>query len=545
MNLSLLIGMVIVYLGVMSWLAFLGNRQTRTAEDYLVAGRNVHPAVMALSYGATMISTSAIIGFGGAAAVFGFGLLWLAFLNIVVGIFVAFAIFGVRLRKMSQNLDATTFPTLLGKRYHSKFIAVFSGLMIFLFMPAYTSIVLIGGGRFLQETLKVDYNIGLLLLAVIVALYVITGGLKGVMYTDAFAGLVMLFGMILLLFSTYYAVGGVVDGHQGLSAMKDQIPPPLVEQGHQGWTSMPALGSPLWWTLISTLVMGVGIGVLAQPQLAMRSMTVRGTRSLYRSVLIGGVFMFFMTGTAFMVGPISNLYFHETQGKIAIAVAEGNSDLIMPIFINRIMPEWFLYLFTLTLLSAAISTISSLIHVQGTAFSEDILRNLNVSREGRMNLSRIGVLVGIVAAVILAYILPGSVIAQATAFWFGICAAGFLPALVGALYWRNATQAGAAASIVTGFGLSIFGFLFLHQKEAAAFGLAKALFGKETLLPYPWTHVDPLFYALPISAVVFGIVSWLTRTSVSQIQEQVRQGFAGVGTVSALPPIKGQGMKKG
>jgi Na+/proline symporter len=52
------------------------------AEDYLVAGRNIHPAVMSLSYGATFISTSAIVGFGGVAGLFGFSLLWLTVLNI-------------------------------------------------------------------------------------------------------------------------------------------------------------------------------------------------------------------------------------------------------------------------------------------------------------------------------------------------------------------------------------------------------------------------------------------------------------------------------
>ncbi len=208
MNLPLLIGIVIAYLLIMSGLAYLGNKQTRTAEDYLVAGRRAHLVVMALSYGATFISTSAIIGFGGAAALYGFGMLWLAFLNIFVGIFVACAAVGVRLRRMASNLGATTFPTLLGERYQSRWITAFSGLMIFLFMPAYTSIVLIGGGRFLQETLKVDFNVGLMLLALIVGLYVVTGGLKAVLYTDAFCALVMMVGMVFLLFKSYFVVGG-------------------------------------------------------------------------------------------------------------------------------------------------------------------------------------------------------------------------------------------------------------------------------------------------------------------------------------------------
>src|SRR5690606_42074090 len=77
-------------------------------------------------------------------------------------------------------------------------------------------------------------------------------------------------------------------------------------------------------------------------------------------------------------------------------------------------------------------------------------------------------------------------------------------------------------------------FLFLHQKEAAAIGLSKALFGKETLLPYPWTHVDPLFYAFPIAAVVFVTVSWMTRASIAPVREQIQRSFAGLGgSVSA------------
>jgi solute:Na+ symporter, SSS family len=515
MNFAVLIPILFVYMGIMSWLAYYGYKKTVTESDYLVGGRNIHPAIMALSYGATFISTSAIVGFGGVSAVHGFSLLWLAFLNIVLGIFVAFAIFGTKIRKLSLELNATTFPTLLGKRYDSKFITVFSGAMIFVLMPAYTSIVLIGGGRFLQESMSLNFNLSLILLAAIIGIYVVTGGIKAVMYTDAFGAIVMLVGMAIFLFVTYQAVGGIIDGHRGLSAMKDLVPQALVEQGHQGWTSMPEFGSPIWWTIVSTIIMGVGVGVLAQPQLAMRCMTVKDDRALYRSVMVGGIFIFFMTGAAFVIGPLSNLYFYNSMGEISLTIAKGNVDLIIPVFINQLMPDWFIYLFTLTLLSATISTISSLIHVQATAFGQDILKTLGVQTlfGSKLNPSRIGVLIGVAAAVILAYLLPAGIIAQATAFWFGICAAGFLPSLIGALYWKKATKAAATASIIVGFAASITGFLFLHLKESAAIGLSQAIFGKAAILPFPWTHIDPLFYALPLSAAVFVIVSLLDKST--------------------------------
>ena len=135
---------VIVYLLIIAFLGYLGYTKTKGVSDYLLAGRQVHPFIMALSYGATFISTSAIVGFGGAASVFGMGLLWLTFLNIFVGIFIAFVFFGKRTRIMGQHLDAHTFPEFLGKRYDSPFMQKFAGIIIFLFMPLYAGVVLIG-----------------------------------------------------------------------------------------------------------------------------------------------------------------------------------------------------------------------------------------------------------------------------------------------------------------------------------------------------------------------------------------------------------------
>nr|WP_219914508.1 sodium:solute symporter family protein [Thalassobacillus sp. CUG 92003] len=504
----------------MSALAYYGYKKTVTQEDFLVGGRNTNPIIMALSYGATFISTSAMVGFGGVSAVYGMGLLWLAFLNIVLGIFVAFAVFGKRIRKMSTKLNATTFPGFLGKHYDSKFITVFSGLMIFIFMPAYTSIVLIGGGRFLQESLAINFNVALLGLAVIVAAYVISGGIKAVMYTDAFGATIMLVGMAIFLFVTYQAVGGLVEGHQALNAMKSMVPEEMAADGHNGWLSMPAFGSPMWWTLVSTMILGVGIGVLAQPQLAMRSMTVSSDKSLYRSVIVGGIFIFFMAGAAYMIGPLSNVYFMETTGQLAIGAAEGNTDLVIPRLISALMPDWFVYLFTLTLISATLSTVSSLIHVQSSAFGEDILKSLGVTSvfNGKISPARLGVIVGVILAVVLAYGLPGGIIAQATAFWFGICAAGFLPALTGALFWKGASKMGAKVSIMVGFSVSVFGFLFLKSSQSTAFGLSQALFGKDYLLPFPWTHIDPLIYSLPLSTLVFVGISLISSSKSRQVE---------------------------
>ena len=78
---------------------------------------------------------------------------------------------------------------------------------------------------------------------------------------------------------------------------------------------MPVLGSPIWWTVVSAIILGVGIGVLAQPQLAVRFMMVKSNKELNRGVLIGGIFILMMTGVAFVVGALSNVFFFRETGK--------------------------------------------------------------------------------------------------------------------------------------------------------------------------------------------------------------------------------------
>lgn len=513
MNLLLLNIIILVYLLATLYLGYRGWKTTKDSEGYLVAGRKTHPYIMAMSYGATFISTSAIVGFGGTAGLFGMGLLWLTFLNIFVGIFIAFILYGKRTRKIGHNLNAMTFPELLGKRFDSRFIQYFSGIVIFLGMPLYASVVLIGAARFMETTLAIDFDVALLVYSVIIAAYVIWGGLRGVMYTDAMQGTIMFVGMVFLLFMTYSHLGGIIPAHQALTDMANLVPAKLAAQGHAGWTAMPVLGSTWWWTLVSTIVLGVGIGVLAMPQLVVRFMTVKSNRELNRGVLIGGIFILMMTGVAFTVGALSNVYFMQNLGNISINVAAGNADSIIPIYINAATPEWFVYLFMLTLLAAAMSTSSSQFHTQGSAIGRDIYETLTHKKGGKSILvTRVGIIVAMIIAVTLGYILPENIIARGTAIFFGLCAAAFLPMYTSALYWKRATKAGAIAGLITGTAVTVFWYLFIHKAEAVPLGICKTLFGRDVLVAsMPWPVVDPILIALPMAILATVIVSLMTK----------------------------------
>ncbi len=497
--------LVLIYLAATIVIGYLGYRKTKSSEDYLVAGRCSHPVIIALSYGATFISTSAIIGFGGQAANLGMSLIWLTVLNIGVGILLAFVLFGKKTREIGQRLSAVTFPDLMCKIYKSPVLQYIAGFIIVISMPLYTAAILIGGARFIEPTLGIDYTTSLILFAVITAGYVVFGGLIAVMYTDAFQGTIMLIGMTVLLALTLVAVGGWTAGATALTNMADLVPKALAGQGMTGWTTMPELGSPIWFTVITTLVLGVGIGVLAQPQLVVRFMTAKDDKSLNRAILVGGPFILMMTGVAFTVGALSNVYFYQTSGKIAIDAAGGNVDAIMPLFINQAMPEIFVVIFMLTLLSAAMSTLSALYHAMGTALICDLWGR---GKECALSMKahQAGIVIMMVISTILALLMPISIIARATVMFMGLCACAFLPAFAVGVYAKAPSTKAALWSMVTGAVIWFVWTAFVHAAEAKPLGLCQAIFGKVTLLGAPWTAVDPIVIALPVSLIVMVVM---------------------------------------
>ncbi|MFP4143881.1 MAG: sodium:solute symporter [Phycisphaeraceae bacterium] len=575
---------VTLYLGAIAFFAWRGFRTTRNEADYLLAGRRAHPAVMALSYGAAFISTSAIVGFGGVAALFGMSLLWLTFLNIAVGIFLAFVFLGEPTRRMGLRLGAHTFPELLGKRFDSRAIQVFAGLVVFLFMPLYAAAVLAGGARFAAAQLDVGYDAALMLFAAITAGYVIAGGLKAVMAVDTLQGTIMAAAMIVLLVFTYHGVGGVTEGHQALSDLAPMVPESHQAIGHRGWTAMPALGwgseqYNLGWIIVSTIILGVGIGALAQPQLAVRFMTVSSGRELRKAVPIGACFILLMVGVPYLAGSLSNAWFarhgelitgeivrtlHDQRGQVelmpmapgaggqwealadqpvrvlldpdmpritlddgrtlrhgralALHYAGGDPDQIMPRFITAALPGWFGLLFFLSLLAAAMSTLSGQFHTIGSSFGRDVLgvwqRRNNPDHAGGLGAVRLAMLLGLASALTLAFTFRDCfVIARFTAIFFGLCAATFMPAFLGGLFWRRMTRPAAIASMATGFAVSLFWLVLVKAKEASAIGLVQQLTGGQASLleDIPnWPVVDPILVALPISTLVAALVTCLT-----------------------------------
>jgi SSS family solute:Na+ symporter len=193
---------------------------------------------------------------------------------------------------------------------------------------------------------------------------------------------------------------------------------------------------------------------------------------------------------AYIVGALSNAIFYREFGKIAIDMAAGNVDKIIPTFIERIMPSWYSALFLLAMFAAAMSTLASQYHVGGTALGRDVCEQFTeIGHRKPGTVARVAVTAVVFVTLLWAWVLPESIIAFATAFFFGLCLASFLPAYVLGLYWKGMTRAGALASLFGGFFASMFWMFFVNKQLSETFGVCQALLGKSTLGRTPRPHL--------------------------------------------------------
>jgi len=494
---------LLVYAILFAILGFLGYKKTKTAKDWYIAGGRMGGIVIAFSYGATFISAVALIGFSGIASLLGQGVLWLAFLNILVGILVAFAFFGIRTRKMGRALEAQTLPGLLANRFQDRWLQGISGAIIAIFMIAYTTAVFLAISSLIEVVFGFPYELSVIAFTVIVGVYVVLGGLLAVMWSHVIQAVTMFIVMIAVYIWTYLKLGGLVAAHEAAAALTLEnfvaIGSPAAELAPNGLTSMPPLFSVPFMMLLS-IIFGVGIGVLAQPQLVQRYLTAKNDRALRKAIPIGGIFILCMTFTAFSIGPLCNVFMVQNGWMYP-----GTPDKVLPMVIYNLFPEWFVLLFLFAILMAAMSTAAALFHVAGACVGRDLYdKCLKQGSAGKKSMFVTRIATIAIILVTLAFSLkPPDAVAYLCTFFFGMMAGTFLAPYTLTIYWRRITRAGAWASMLGGFISTILWYCLIYYKTAPKI-LGIAL---NNLIAY----LDPIFIAVPLSFILAVVVSLFTK----------------------------------
>ena len=516
--------MLVIFAAVTIFLGLYGYRNTKDNGEFLLGRNKTNPVIIGLSYGATFLSASAVIGFGGQAATHGLTVMWLCFLNLFVGLFVAFLVFGPRTRRIGRRLGAATFADLLGKMYHSKGIRAFTAALIIIMMPIYCAAVLKGGVNSVAVLTGLTdwYDAILLVMAIIVGVYVIYGGIIAVMYNDALQAGIMFAGMAVILVVTFSELGGVTHGFEQLSYIYDSGAATAagVLPGFNGWTEVADFGSSEWMLVVTTFLMGVGLGVLTQPQLIVRFMSAKDDKMLNKSLIVGSIFMMLIVGTAYTCGALSNVYFFQEHGMAAAQYVTLGTDFIVPQFILELFNgqfggDFFVCLFLLSLVCASISTISALMHTIGAAGGYDLYTIVENHRKKKeedsknMTVNRSVTAIMMVLVVVYCYVMPNDIIAKATSLFMGMTAAALLPAFCHGLYAKGKVDKTAAVcSIAVGTVSYLFWALFVNKSSSVFMPVCKWITGNQVLFDGPIAYCDSLIVALPLSIVVF-LVVWL------------------------------------
>lgn len=436
---------LILYFLLMLAIGFYAWRQaTSSAEQYLLAGRNLNPAVAALSAGASDMSGWLLLGLPGAIFIVGLHEAWIG-IGLWCGALVNWIIVAPRLREQTERYDnALTIPAFLASRFPTQAMAlrVVSAIIIVVFFAVYTASGLVAGGKLFHMAFSglftfggiSEYQTGVWLTLIIVLIYTSIGGFLAVSLTDFVQGCIMMLALVIMPLVVLYGHGG-----GGISQAAETLSQITEPAGYLTWTY--GLTFVAWLSAFAW-----GLGYFGQPHIIVRFMAIRSVKDVPAARNIGMTWMFISLAGAITMAVFGRAY--AIRNGLEIDDPETIFIVLADLLFHPLITG-FLYA---ALLAAVMSTISSQLLVSSSSLVEDCYRlfmNKEATEKQSVTVGRISViLVGLVAAFIARN--PDSqVLSLVSHAWAGFGAA-FGPLVVLSLTWRRMSGAGAVAGLIAG-----------------------------------------------------------------------------------------------
>ncbi|UNX53207.1 sodium/proline symporter PutP [Georgenia sp. TF02-10] len=423
---------MIVYFGGMLLIGWYAYRRTKDLGDYMLGGRDLGPAVAALSAGASDMSGWLLMGLPGAIYAAGLVEGWIA-VGLTVGAWLNWRFVAPRLRGYTQvSNNSITIPSFLENRLkdRSRLLRVASGLIILTFFTFYVSSGMVAGGVFFESSFGMEYRHGMLLVAAVTVAYTLFGGFLAVSYTDFVQGLMMFLALIAVPLVGLSATGGP----GGVIASVREVDPALLSATSTA-TVMGVVSALAW-----------GLGYFGQPHIIVRFMAIRSVREATSARRIGIGWMALSVLGAIATALVGVAYFQQ-QG-LTLDDPETVFIALGQILFHPLLAGFMLA----AVLAAIMSTVSSQLLVTSSALVEDLYRMVvrsNASDRFLVLLGRGAVLLVSLVAAAMAWTQNDTILGLVAFAWAGFGAA-FGPTILLSLYWRRLTVAGALAGMVVG-----------------------------------------------------------------------------------------------
>jgi cation/acetate symporter len=502
-----------LYIGIAIW------ARAGSTKEFYVAGGGVHPITNGMATAADWMSAASFISMAGIIASSGY-----ANSSYLMGWTGGYVLLAMLLAPYLRKFGKFTVPDFIGDRFYSAGARLVAVLCLIMASVTYVIGQMTGAGVAFSRFLEVENNTGLVIAAVVVFLYAVMGGMKGITYTQVAQYVVLIVAYTIpAIFISLQLTGNPVPPLGLFSTHTESGLPLLVklnellrDLGFQDYTAQ--VDNKLNMVLFTLSLM---IGTAGLPHVIIRFFTVPKVSDARWSAGWALVFIAILYLTAPAVASMARLNLLTTiypdgpeqpalayeerpdwirtwentglinfndlnnDGRIQLyndaeSTAEfaeqarqrgwqgneltvNNDILVLANPEIASLPPWVVGLIAAGGLAAALSTAAGLLLAISSAISHDLIKrtlNPGISEKGELLAARLSMSAAIVLATWLGMNPPGFA-AQVVALAFGIAAATIFPALMMGIFSKRVTKEGAIAGMLVGL-VSTCGYIFLY-----------------------------------------------------------------------------------
>jgi len=485
------------------------RKSASDVKGFVLGDRSVGSWLTAFAFGTSYFSAVIFVGYAGQFGWrFGIASTWIGLGNALIGSLLAWRILGRRSRLMSQHLRSATMPDFFGRRFSSGALKVAASVIIFIFLIPYTASLYNGLSRLFGMAFGIDYVWCVLGMALLTGIYVLVGGYMATAVNDFIQGMIMLVGIVAVIVCVLNGNGGFSEAINRLSEVHSESAPAL----NGAFTSF---FGPQPLHLLGVILL-TSLGTWGLPQMVGKFYAIRDEAAIRKGTFISTFFALIVAGGCYFLGGFGRLYASEIEYT---AAGTPVFDSIIPSMLDT-LPDVMIGIVIILVLSASMSTLSSLVLTSGSTLTLDIInpavrktRGEEMTEKSQLLSIRILILFFIAVSSILAVIQARSsvtFIAQLMGISWGALAGAFLAPFLYGLYFKNITKAAVWTSFVSGV-------LVMCVCMFCTFT------GKTFISPYFTSPINAGVLSMLLGLVLVPVVSLFTRVS---DKEAVREMFS-------------------
>lgn len=441
--------LLVIFFAVMVSVGMYSRKHTASVDGFVLGGRSVGPWLTAFAYGTSYFSAVVFVGYAGQFGwKYGIASTWIGIGNALIGSLLAWVVLGRRTKVMTQFLQSKTMPDFFGERYGSDALKVTASIIVFIFLIPYTASVYNGLSRLFGMAFDIPYTYCVIVMAVFTAIYVILGGYMATAINDFIQGIIMLAGIVTVIAAVLNGQGGFLNALQTMAQIPSDVP---ITEGQPG--AFTSFFGPDPMNLLGVVIL-TSLGTWGLPQMIGKFYAIKDEKSIHTGTVISTFFAIVVAGGSYFLGGFGRLFdnpaiYNEETGSVIF-------DSIIPYMLST-LPDILIGIVVVLVLSASMSTLSSLVLTSSSTMTLDLLKDRvmkNMSEKKQVLTMQVLIVFFIVVSVVIA-LNPPTFIAQLMGISWGALAGAFLAPFLYGLYWKGVTKAAVWASFAAGVGITV------------------------------------------------------------------------------------------